>query len=333
MNHSIGIIGGGAWGTALAQCMAEAGRPTLLWAREGDVVSAINDKHENTVFLPHVKLNKKLKATGDIDEAAACDVILMVTPAQHLRKSLHAVKSHLTGGKPLVICAKGIELETGHLLSDVVRQETPGATVAVLTGPTFASEIARGLPSAVTLAAQDKDTAQQLRDKIACRTLRPYITDDMTGAQIGGAVKNVIAIAAGIIAGKGLGDSARAALITRGLAEMARLAAALGAQKETLLGLCGVGDLMLTCSSLQSRNYSLGYRLGEGMTLDDILGKRNAVTEGVYTVRALMVMAEKNAIDMPVCEAVYKCLCENMPINDAIAALLDRPLKERTETQ
>ena len=327
------MIGAGAWGTALAQCLVGERRPVVLWAREPDLAASINEHHENKLYLPGVPLNPAIRATGDLSEAAGCDVILMVTPAQHLRAALRNMKKHLTGGKPVVICAKGIELETGHLLSQTALEEAPEATIAVLTGPTFASEIARGLPSAVTLAASDRAAAQNIRDKIACRTLRPYISDDLVGAQIGGSVKNVIAIAAGILSGKGMGESARAALITRGLAEMARLAASLGAKKETLLGLCGVGDLMLTCSSMQSRNYSLGFHLGEGMTLDEILGKRTAVTEGVHTAKALMVMAEKQAIDMPVSEAVYKCLCENMNIDDAIATLLDRPLKGRTETQ
>lgn len=323
----IGIIGAGAWGTALAQSLAESGRDVLMWAREPEVVAAINEQHENTVFLPGIALNQSIIATESLSKIAVCDTLLVVTPAQHLRATLQSLKGDIAEGKPVVICSKGIEIATGHLLSQVAEEEVPNATITILTGPTFAEEIARGLPSAVTIAAHDKDVAQEIRDGLASKNLRPYITDDVIGAQIGGAVKNVIAIACGVLYGRKLGESAKAALLTRGLAEMGRLSAAVGAKRETLMGMCGVGDLMLTASSMQSRNFSLGVQLGEGMSIEDILGARKSVTEGVYTAKALVKMAEKQAVDMPICEAVNACVNEGLPIEDAINALLDRPLK------
>lgn len=323
----IGIIGAGAWGTALAQCLANAGKDVLVWAREPEVVAAINGQHENTLFLPGYPLNPAIKATDSLSHTAACDTLLVVTPAQHVRATLQSLKADIAEGKPVVICAKGIELKTGHLMSQVAAEEVPNATIAILSGPTFAAEIVRGLPSAVTISAKDKDVAQEIRDGLASKNLRPYVTDDLIGAQIGGAVKNVIAIAAGILYGRGLGESARAALVTRGLAEMARLASAMGAKKETLMGMCGIGDLMLTCSSMQSRNYSFGVAIGEGRTVEEILGTRKAVTEGVSTAKALMVMAKKHAVEMPISEAVHNCLNEGMAIDDAIDHMLERPLR------
>lgn len=336
--RKIGVIGAGAWGTALAQTLSGpdasgTDREVILWAREPEVAAAINEQHENTVFLPGVPLHKNIRATDSLSGTAECDTLLIVTPAQYVRSTLVGLKGEIAKGKPVVICAKGIEMNTGHLLSQVADEEVPNATIAILTGPTFASEIARGLPSAVTIAARDKDVAAEIRDALASKTLRPYVTDDLLGTQIGGAVKNVIAIAAGIIIGKKLGESARAALITRGLAEMGRLASAMGAKRETLMGMCGVGDLMLTCSSMQSRNYSLGIQIGEGRSLQDILGERKAVTEGVHTAKALTVMSRKHAVDMPISEAVNNCLNEGMDIDDTIDAMLERPLRARTETR
>jgi glycerol-3-phosphate dehydrogenase (NAD(P)+) len=329
MTKTIGIIGAGAWGTALAQVYAAAGNNVTLWAREPEVVAAVNAQHENTVFLSGVKLHTNIRAVADMTEGAKADVILLVTPAQHVRSTIRTLRGDL-GNKPVVICAKGLETATGKMLSDVAAEEASGLPVAVLTGPTFAGEIARGLPSAVTVAAAGIGTAEFIRDALASKTLRPYVSTDLTGVQIGGAVKNVIAIASGIVAGKGLGDSARAALITRGLAEIARLGAALGAKKETLMGMCGVGDLVLTASSMQSRNYSLGYELGKGRTLDDILGARNSVTEGVHTAKATMVMAAQMKVDMPITAAVDACLNNGVSIDDAIAALMERPLRSES---
>lgn len=325
--QTIGIIGGGAWGTALAQSFANSGKDAIIWAREEEMVSSINTRHENTLFLPGVPLNTKIRATGSLTEAAKADILLIVTPAQYLRATLAGLKADLNETKPLIICSKGVEIETGALLSQIVAEASPQSPVGILTGPTFAAEIARGLPSAVTLAMKNKETAEQLAETLTSRNLRMYASDDIVGAQVGGAVKNVIAIACGIIEGKKLGDSARAALVTRGLAEIARLASALGAKKETLMGMCGVGDLILTCSSMQSRNFSLGVALGQGKTLEEILASRNSVTEGVHTAKALAVMAKNNAVDMPVSLAVHKCLSEGANVDEMIERMLDRPVK------
>jgi glycerol-3-phosphate dehydrogenase (NAD(P)+) len=324
--HTISIIGGGAWGTALAQVYASAGRETLLWAREADVISSINAHHENTPFLPGISLSPTLKATNDLKQAAAHDILLLVPPAQHLRSTMTALKDHLHN-KPIVICAKGIEIETGKLLTEIAHEIGPKAKISVLTGPTFAAEIARGLPAAVTLAARDQVFLEGLQTALATPIFRPYITTDIVGAQIAGAVKNVIAIACGIAHGKGFGESARAALITRGAAEISRLALAMGARTETLQGLCGMGDLVLTCSSMQSRNFSLGAALGQGRSLADILGERTAVTEGVYTAKGAAALAGKQGVEMPITEAVNSCLNNGLSVDTAIKALLNRPLK------
>ena len=321
----IGVIGAGAWGTALAQVIAGGGHDVLLWAREPDLVGTINETHENTTYLPGVSLHKKIVATNSLSEAVTADIILLVTPAQYIRALLQSLKGNLSDGKPLVICSKGIETETGLLLSDVMKEEVPNAICAVMTGPTFASEIAAGLPSAMTLAVKNKDTAKELRALMHTQHLRMYVTDDVIGTQIGGAIKNVIAIACGILHGRKMGESARAALVTRGLAEMARLAHVMGGQKETLMGMCGMGDLVLTCSSMQSRNFSLGVALGQGEKLKDILEKRNSVTEGIHTADAVLQLARKNAVDMPISEAVHDCL-HGKKIDDIISQMLERPL-------
>ncbi len=323
----IGIVGGGAWGTALAQCLAQSGKDVLVWAREGDVVQSINTTHENSVFLPGLKLHPDIRATKTMADLSPSDAVLIVTPAQHMRTTMATLKSVLKETIPLVICAKGVEIETGALLSNIAAEIFPKNPIAILTGPTFAAEIGRGLPSAVTLAMNDLNAAKDLAQTLSSKNLRMYPSDDMVGAQIGGAVKNVIAIACGIIEGKKLGDSARAALVTRGLAEIARLGSALGAKKETLMGMCGVGDLILTCSSIQSRNFSLGVALGQGRKLSDILAERNSVTEGVHTAKAMVVMAKNHAVEMPVCEAVHQCLTQDVDIGQLVEKMLDRPLK------
>lgn len=324
---SIAVIGGGAWGTALAQAFALGGRDILLWALEADVVKAINETHENTVFLKGVKLDPKLSATTDLSEVAGRDILLLVTPAQYLRKTLENLKPDITNKTILVICSKGIELQSGKMLSDICEETVPDNPVAILTGPTFASEIARGLPCAVTIGVKEATIGAELQQALAVKNVRPYVSDDIIGTQLGGALKNVIAIASGIVHGKGLGESARAALMTRGVAEIARLGVAMGANPETLLGMCGIGDLMLTASSMQSRNFSLGAALGEGKTMDEILSARNAVTEGVHTAKSALDLAKKYNVEMPITETVYKILHENMSIDDAIDALLERPLR------
>jgi glycerol-3-phosphate dehydrogenase (NAD(P)+) len=325
--QSIGIIGGGAWGTALGLVALRAGRAPLLWAREPEVVAAINSGHENPLFLPRVALDPRLRATGETAEVAANDLLLLAVPAQHLRAAATALAPHLKPGTPVVICAKGIEARTGALLSEVVRETLPQAPVALLSGPTFAAEVAAGFPTAITLAASDAALGQRLVQSLGSRAFRPYYTDDVPGAQIGGAVKNVIAIACGIVVGRKLGDNARAALITRGLAEMARLALAKGGRAETLMGLSGLGDLALTCTSLQSRNCSLGVALGEGKRLEDILAARRSVAEGVSSASAAAALAQRLGIDMPIVAAVDAILHRGGAIDGAIEALLSRPFR------
>ena len=321
---NLGVIGGGAWGTALAQVAASGGRETLLWAREAEVVDAINSRHENSVFLAGVPLNEAIRASGDLDELQTCDAWLVVTPAQHMRAVLER-----TGDceRPIVLCSKGIEEGSGQLLHKVARQVCPSAKIAVLSGPTFAHEVAKGLPTAVTLAAEDTVLAEQLRDQIAQPTFRIYVSDDVAGAEIGGAVKNVLAIACGVVEGKGLGQNARAALIARGFAEMTRFGMAFGARRETLAGLSGLGDLVLTCSSTSSRNYSLGKGIGEGRSAAELLTDRKTVAEGAFTAPVLARLAKDKGVDMPIVDAVDALIAGRANVDEVLGALLSRPPK------
>ena len=323
----IGVIGAGAWGTALALAARRAGSDVVLWAREAEVVEAVNAGRGNPVFLPGIPLEPGIRATSDWAEAASCDGLLLVTPAQHLRSACRTLKPLLRAGVPVVICAKGIEISTGKLMSEAVAEELPDAPLAVLSGPTFAAEVARGLPTAVTLAIRDADLGHALVAAIGGLTFRPYLSDDLVGAQIGGAVKNVLAIGCGIVEGRGLGENARAALITRGLAEINRLGQALGARSETLMGLSGLGDLTLTCSSLQSRNMSLGHDLGRGRALSDILAERRSVAAGVYTAEAVVALAGRLGVEMPICAAIDAILNRGADVPATIAALMSRPFK------
>ena len=323
--QTIGIIGGGAWGTALAQTLRLAGRAVLLWAREAEVIAEINERHCNTSFLPGVALAAGVRATGDLAEIAACDAVLMVAPAQHVRGVAAEFGAHLPKDRPVVLCAKGLEQATGKLLGEVLAETLPHASLAVLSGPSFAADVARGLPAALTLAAGDETLGQALAGALGSRTLRLYWSSDTTGVQLGGAVKNVLAIAAGIVDGRGLGASAHAALVTRGFAELRRFGEALGAQPATLMGLSGLGDLLLTCGSPQSRNMSLGRALGQGQALQAVLGARRSVAEGVYTAVAVVRVAAAKGIDMPICSAVHAIVEGRLTIDAAIEALLSRP--------
>ena len=325
--NSVGIIGGGAWGTALAQTMRMAGRDALLWAREPEVVDGINAGHANALFLPGVSLDPGLKATADLTALAALDVLLMVAPAQHVRAVSALLAPHVAPAKPLVLCAKGLEQASGKLLGEVVAEALPQATLAVLSGPSFAADVVRGLPAALTLACADDNLAARLVDTLAYRQFRLYRSSDVIGVQLGGAVKNVLAIAAGIVEGRGLGASAHAALVTRGFAELRRFGEALGAKAETLTGLSGLGDLLLTCGSPQSRNMSLGRALGQGQALQSILGARRSVAEGVYTAAAVAKVAAERSIDMPISFAVHAIVSGKATVDQAIEALLSRPLR------
>ena len=326
--QTFGIIGGGAWGTALAQTLRRAGRGVVLWAREPEVVDAVNKRRENEFFLPSIKLDSGLRATSDLGKAVAgADAVLLAAPAQHLRALVKELAKQLEKGTPLVLCTKGIEDKTGALMSEVVAASALGVKLAVLSGPTFAREVALGLPTAVTLAATDSRLGAKLAEALGTPTFRPYLSSDPVGAQIGGAVKNVLAIACGVIMGKKMGDNARASVITRGLAEMVRLAVAKGGKAETLMGLSGLGDLTLTCTGVQSRNLSLGIALGEGQRLDAILGSRRSIAEGVTSSAACVALAAKLKVEMPISAAVDAILHKGAPIDGAIAALLARPFK------
>lgn len=323
----IGVIGGGAWGTALAQTLTLAGRSVVLWAREAETVSDINTRHVNRAFLPGIPLDPRLTATDKLADCAAADTILLVCPAQHVRAVTTGLAPHVREAQPLIVCAKGVEQATGKLMGEILAETVPAATLAVLSGPSFAADVARGLPAALTLACRDETLGKRLAERVGDRHLRLYWSDDIVGVELGGALKNVLAIAAGIVDGKGLGTSAHAALVTRGFAEMRRLGRVLGARPETLMGLSGLGDLVLTCGSPQSRNMSLGRALGQGETLAAVLGQRVSVTEGVYTAAAVVRLAERKHIEMPITAAVHAVLEGRVSVDDAIAGLMSRPFK------
>lgn len=323
-----GIIGAGAWGTALSAVCQRAGLDTRVWAFEKEVSADINSGHENRTFLPGVKLDPGIKATSDLANLSDRDFLLLVVPTQFTRKIVAELSRHIGKKTPLVICSKGIEIKSGRLLSEILDEIVPDNPLAALSGPSFAADVARGKPAAVTIAGEDKECARAIGLALGLPTFRPYWTGDLIGAQIGGAVKNVLAIACGISEGKGFGDSARAALITRGMSEMVQFCKAKGGQASTLMGLCGLGDTVLTCTSIQSRNYSLGKALGEGQTMDDILKSRKSVSEGVYTAKIVVKLAKDFGFEMPICAAVNAILHENANVDDTIQALLTRPFSE-----
>ena len=330
MSHTIttaGVIGGGSWGTALAQVCARAGLAVTLQAREAEVVEAVNARRENPLFLAGVTLEPTVRATADLADLGSCDIVLAVSPAQHLRAALTAFAPHVRPGLPVLLCSKGVEQGSLKLMTEVLAETAPQAVGAVLSGPSFAAEVARGLPTAVTLACPDPMLAQALAEAVATPTFRPYLADDVVGAEAGGAVKNVLAIACGIVEGRGLGRSAHAAVITRGFAEMTRLAVALGGRAETVAGLCGLGDLVLTCSSPQSRNMSVGLALGRGETLEAALAGKLSVAEGVASAPAVRQLAGRLGVEAPICEAVAATLAGETTVDQAIAGLLSRPLR------
>ena len=325
--QTVSVVGAGAWGTALAQTCAAAGRDVSLWAREPDVVDSINTAHENTRYLPGMALDAGIRAHGDLPRAARADIILMVVPAQFARPVLTELGPHTGEGTPVLLCAKGIEQQSRAFMTSILAHCVPQAVPAVLSGPSFAADVVRGLPTAVTLACRDAALGRALMAAIGTRAFRPYLSGDLIGAEIGGAVKNVLAIACGIVLGRDLGKSAHAALITRGFAEMTRLGVALGALPETLRGLCGLGDLVLTCSSEQSRNMSCGMALGRGESLEAIQARGGGVIEGAATAPALAALAAEHQVDMPISEAVAAILAGQTGIDAAIDGLLSRPYR------
>jgi glycerol-3-phosphate dehydrogenase (NAD(P)+) len=322
----IGVIGAGAWGTALANAAANAGRDVVLQGRDPVLIAAISRTRANEKYLPGIKLDDRIDATTDWARAADADAVLLVTPTQSLRQTATALAPHLRPGTPVVACSKGIEIGTRKFVTEVITEVLPEARPAILSGPGFAEDVVRGLPTAVTLAAHDDALAVALAASLSSQTFRLYHSTDVRGVEIGGAAKNVLAIAAGIVAGRKLGASAQAALTTRGFAELLRFARAYDARPETITGLSGLGDLILTCSSAQSRNYAFGVSLGGSETTVDVRGK--SLVEGVYTAPVLVQAARARQVEMPIAEAVAAVLDGSLEIGSAIAGLLSRPLRQ-----
>lgn len=319
-----GVVGGGAWGTALAQLLAADGTPVTLWAREGEVVAAINAEHRSPLFLPGAELSPTLAATNDLADLSDRDALLVVVPVPYLRAVLAALPA---SAAPLILCSKGMEAGSFAFPIDIAREAFPGRPLAVLSGPTFAHEVAAGLPTAITLAAADAALADALAQALARPHFRPYASIDMIGAEIGGAVKNILAIACGIVDGAGLGLNARAALISRGFAEMTRFGLARGAQADTLAGLAGLGDLVLTCTSSNSRNFALGQGLGRGQNAAPLMADRRTVAEGAFSAPVVAAAARAEGIDMPITDAVARLVAGEIRVADAVQALLSRPLR------
>ncbi len=322
MQHDIAVLGSGSWGTALAIAQVSAGRSVLLWSRRAERAAEISRNRHVAPYLPSdISLPDGITVTNDLADCRDAAIILSVTPAQAMRATLTA----LGRANRLILCCKGVERGTGALMPVAAKEALPSAEIFMLSGPNFAGEVARGMPAAATVAGPTLDSAAALANDLATPSLRLYPSGDMIGAALGGALKNVIAIAAGAVEGAGLGENARAAVATRGLAEIARVAVAMGAERETLMGLAGIGDLMLTCSGLQSRNYSLGIALGQGRTLADILGERQTVAEGVATADAARALAERLGVEVPITAAVDDVTAGRMTIPDAVEALMRRP--------
>ncbi len=320
---TVGIMGGGAWGTALALAAVRAGHDAVLWLRDGDRAAAIAAQRLSPGRLPGIRLPETILVSSDLGALRAADPILLAVPAQAIREACGRLGDV---ERRLVVCAKGIERSTGQRLSGVVAASCPRAGVAVLSGPSFAREVALELPTALALAAPTLSAAAELADLLASRMLRIYPTDDVAGVELGGALKNVIAIAAGVVMGRGLGENARAAVVTRGLAELARLARALGARPETLMGLSGLGDLVLTASSLTSRNTAFGEALGRGEPLARLTAPGAPLAEGVWTAGAACALARRHGVELPLSEAVRAVLAGELPLEGAIEGLLARPV-------
>jgi len=324
------VIGAGAWGTALATMCVRAGLQTTLWCRSAELAASINSNRENAKYLPGHRLPDELQITSDLSAVAGSELLVLATPAQATRSVVTSLSVYAKKPATLIITAKGLERDSNKFLTDVA-EECSDLQSLVLSGPSFAADVVAGLPTAITLAGKDGQLALAVAHALSTRSFRIYVSGDVKGVQIGGAVKNVLAIAVGICAGKGLGASAQAALLARSFAELRRLAAVLGAQAETLFGLSGLGDLVLTCSSTQSRNFSLGHELGQGGDLKTILASRKAVSEGVHTAGVVRAIASLHNVEMPVCEAVARIVTDSANVDDEIIKLLSRPLRAEHE--
>ena len=325
--QTIAVIGAGAWGTALAMVMARAGRDVILLARDADSADRIQKTRRNEKYLPGLDLPSAIRCESGFDAIERADAAVIATPAQHLRATCESIKNGVQN-KPIIITAKGIELQTDKLMIDVAGEYFSLQQLAILSGPSFAAEVAAGSPTAITLACQDQSLGEYLAAAIASSSLRPYWTSDVRGVCYGGALKNVIAIAAGIVIARGMGENSRAALITRGMREMMQMAISQGADVKTLMGLSGMGDLMLTCYSDQSRNFRFGMLLGQSSNAVDAQKKLSSTIEGVFTARAVTDFAQKNKIEMPICSMVDAVIAQKLSIDQAIAMLMQRPLRE-----
>lgn len=325
--YKVGVIGGGAWGTALAILANRAGSVVKLYTRNANVTALINDHRVNDIYLPGIFISPEITMAASAQEVCeGADLVIIATPTNFVRSVCINISDQLHADTPLLIASKGIERGSLMLMSEVVRSVLPGNIVAIVSGPNFADEAARGLPTATTIACEDKSAWELLTYALGGKLFRPYLTDDIIGTQIGGALKNVIAIASGIAHGAGLGENASAAIVTRGFAEIARLAVARGARYETLMGLSGLGDLLLTCGSVKSRNMSFGIAVGQGKPVKEVLEARGrSATEGVIAAESVMKMARKYDVPMPICQAVYRILYENFSVEEAMKSLLERP--------
>jgi glycerol-3-phosphate dehydrogenase (NAD(P)+) len=334
MTSTVTILGAGSWGTALAVHLARLGRAVRLWARNGDFAATLDDARENATYLSGVEFPATLRATGDLAAATAgSGIVVFVSPSATVRALAESVRSHLAPGTILVTASKGVEQETGRTMSAVL-EEVLGAhrgRVAVLSGPSFAREVGQGVPTAVTAAASDLPVAEAVQRAFNGQTFRVYTSTDVIGVEIGGAVKNVIAVAAGVSDGLGFGHNSRAALITRGLAEITRLAVRLGGERQTLAGLAGLGDLVLTCTGDLSRNRTVGLRLGRGERLADIIASMKEVAEGVRNTRSVRDLARHVGVEMPITEQMYLCLYEEKPPRQMVIDLMTRGLKRETD--
>lgn len=326
------VVGAGAWGTALADLLTRNGHDVRLWAYEPDVVESINKKHENVRFLGGHSLAPALQATGDIEQAVeAAELITLATPSHVLRSILRSAARSLPPSAPLVVASKGIEKGTLCLMTEVAEQEIPGATVVALSGPSFAKEVVTCQPTAVVVASAKNGAATDVQRAFSSPYFRAYTHTDVTGVELGGALKNVMAVATGIAEGLGLGFNARAALVTRGLAEMTRLGLALGAEQSTFAGLAGLGDLVLTCTGSLSRNRAVGVEVGKGKTLDEVLRDKETVAEGVVTAQSARELAAREGVEMPIVDTVNRVLFEGQPARSAIAALMSRELRAEVD--
>lgn len=327
--NKIGVIGTGIWGTALALNATRAGNDVLCWARHQNIIDDININHFNQTYLPETPLPKNIRATSDLKEIFEfTDIVLLTVSAQFTREIMKKIKPHVKKDTVLVLCAKGLEANTGKLLSEIAAVELPNTTIAVLSGPGFATDLAQKKFVSVTIACQNKEIAKNITARLGTPYFRPYYTTDIISPEIGGSIKNVIAIASGIVEGASFGDGARAALITRGLAEIARLSKALGGNVETIMGMCGLGDLVMTASCMQSRNFKFGYEIGKHGSAEKILKENTITVEGIHTAKAVVKRIKEINLEMPICEMVNRILYEGISLNDAMAELLSRSYKE-----